>query len=57
MTTLEDAKRYCPMNSKSRGDNQIALVEDFDSGICELDHERCHFTMCSILDGIMKVHP
>ena len=52
--TMSDAKRYCPMNSKSRGDDQTALFEDYNEGMCDLDHERCHFKTCSTLKKIME---
>ena len=42
-----DGKTYCPMNSKCRGDLQFALIEDPDAGICDLDHEECHYQTCS----------
>jgi hypothetical protein len=52
--TMNDAKKYCPMNSKSRGDNQLSLVEDYNEGLCDLDHERCQYKTCSILKETIK---
>jgi hypothetical protein len=52
--TMDDAKRYCPLNSKGRGDNQISLFEDCDEGTCQDDHEKCHYLTCSILKNIME---
>jgi hypothetical protein len=52
--TKEDAKRYCPSNSKCRGDDQTALLEDdYDEGMCTIDGERCQYSSCSILKNIM----
>lgn len=52
--TMDDAKKYCPMNSKSRGDTQTALFEDYNEGVCDLDHEKCHYKTCSILQETVK---
>jgi hypothetical protein len=53
--TSEDAKRYCPVNSKCRGDNQPSLCpDDYDVGTCKLDGEKCHFAACSILKKMME---
>ena len=54
--TKEDAQRYCPVNSKGRGDNQMSLGNDdydFDEGVCKIDGDKCHFASCSILTKIM----
>jgi hypothetical protein len=48
----KDGKTFCPMNNKCRGDNQLALIEDYDEGICDIDHEKCHFKTCSIFKNI-----
>ena len=56
--TLDDAKRYCPMNSKARGDNQMALCfYDYDEGLCHIDHERCQYQTCSTLAVLMRSEP
>ncbi len=56
--TEDDAKRYCPMNSKCRGDNQTPLFEfDHEVGNCQLDGEECHFKTCSLLKDILVAPP
>jgi hypothetical protein len=53
--TADDAKLYCPTNSKCRGDNQTSLCsDDFDEGMCEIDSERCHYATCLILKKMME---
>jgi hypothetical protein len=53
--TADDAKQYCPMNSKCRGDNQQPLFEfDYEVGNCKLDGEECHFKTCSTLEAMMN---
>lgn len=54
--THDDAERYCPMNSKCRGDNQTSLCNDdrFNEGTCKLDNERCQYATCSTLKRMME---
>ena len=53
--TADDAKRYCPMNTKCRGDNQQSLFEfDYEVGNCRIDGEECHFKTCSTLKATMN---
>jgi hypothetical protein len=53
--TADDAKRYCPCNSKCRGDNQEALFEfDHEVGNCKLDGDKCHFATCGTLNQIVN---
>jgi len=53
--TIEDAKQYCPCNSKCRGDDQCPLCGDnFEEGACKLDGERCHPQSCSTLKQIVN---
>jgi len=53
--TIEDARRYCPLNNKSRGDDQTPLFDDeYDDDICLSDHEQCNFATCSILKEVIR---
>lgn len=49
---VETGAQFCPMNSECRGDNQLALIEEYDVGTCDLDHEKCHYETCSIFHNI-----
>ncbi len=54
--TADDAKQYCPMNTKHRGsDDQQPLFEfDYDEGNCKLDGEKCHYKTCSTLIRVIN---
>jgi hypothetical protein len=53
--TFDDAKRYCPCNSKCRGDDQCPICgDDFEEGQCKLDNDRCHPESCSTLKMLLK---
>lgn len=45
-----DPRRFCPLNSKARGDNQLVILgqDEFepDIGNCKIDGEKCHYETC-----------
>jgi hypothetical protein len=53
-----DPRRYCPLNSKARGDNQLTILDkdsfEHEIGNCKLDGEKCHHETCETFQRIFS---
>ncbi len=51
-----DPRRYCPLNSKARGENQLVILDrdefEPDIGNCKLDGEKCQHQTCETFQRI-----